>query len=234
MEARQAKLLAKKMREFAGMDELPKNNGMTFDPGNANNNQTPDDSGTDNIQSEAIVAETTPTNDTGDYGDAGDMPFNPGFDDPNAAPGAYAQFQPGGGGAGSGGGSGGGVGNAGGTSAAKEEGKGDTGPQAKSQTGGNYAPGEGGGSRGRGIAGGLGGSGAVGVDKDPNFADMLKDLLGMGEEKEKEALAETPIDEMNRDPASDLAAVLGRNQNIFEAIHKRYQKKSKDGVVVFQ
>lgn len=64
-----------------------------------------------------------------------------------------------------------------------------------------------------------------------NFGDLLKKLLpGDNEKKEERASLELDSD---RSPASDKAAVIGRNKNIFQEISKRYQKKNNEGAVIF-
>ncbi len=167
---------------------------------------------------------------------AGDAFGTPNYDGGNEfgptdsfAPGAFVAGDangPGGSGPGAGG-----LGAAGGTSAAKDDSqKENAGPGAKKESGGVYARGEGAGGPRRG--GGSGGGGGVGMDM--NFADLLAKLLPNSDEAKKEELAAADEGAADRMPASDGAAVLGRNANIFEAIHKRYIKKSNESAIVFQ
>jgi hypothetical protein len=125
---------------------------------------------------------------------------------------------------------GGSAGGVGGTSAAQDDGS----PQAPAKTKdvvGNYASGESGGApRGAG-AKSSGGSGGVGIDQA--FADLLKKLLPGEEEGEKKDAGAEQVALGDRAPASDQAAVIGRNQNIFEVIHKRYLKKNQEGAVLY-
>ena len=157
---------------------------------------------------------------------AGDTPLNPNLGDNSTNSPQASNFQgaaaPAGG---SGGGSGGG-GGPGNTSAAKDESKAEAVAAGKSQTGSGYA------SEGAGGAKKSGGSAGGGVGVDPNFSDMLKKLLdGAGD---KNADAKDGLDkEIDRGPAGDSAAVLGRNTNIFEAIHKRYVKKHGEGAIIY-
>jgi len=128
----------------------------------------------------------------------------------------------------SGGAPGAGLGGAGGTSASKDTGdaKQDA-PAGKGQTGGQYASGDGGSPK---FARGSGGGAGVGAD--PSIADLLKGLLP-GNDKKDAAADQASLDLNARGPASDQAAVLGRNQNIFLEISKRYKKKNQDGAVIF-
>jgi hypothetical protein len=127
-------------------------------------------------------------------------------------------------------GGGGGGGGLGGTSAAQEDG----GPQAPAKTKdqvGSYASSDGaGGPRG---AGGKAAGGAGGVGIDQSFADLLKKLLPGEDEGEKKDAGAEQVALGDRAPASDQAAVIGRNQNIFEVIHKRYLKKNQEGAVLY-
>ena len=125
------------------------------------------------------------------------------------------------------GGAGPGLGGAGGTSASKDTGDGKQEATAgKSQTGGQFAAGEGGSAK----FGRSGGSGS-GVGFDTNFGDLLKKLLPGDDKKDAHASLDLNSD---RSPASDQAAVMGRNKNIFFEISKRYQKKNNEGSVIFQ
>lgn len=128
------------------------------------------------------------------------------------------------------GGGGGGAGSAGGTSKAQDESAGGPAPP-KDLKAGSYASSEGGGS---GKYSSRGGSTAGGGDvkMDSAFADLLKKFLPGGEEK-KEGPALDLNAKTDRTPASDRAAVIGRNKNIFDEIHKRYQKKNAEGAVIF-
>ncbi len=185
--------------------------------------------------SDAITAGTPPPNSVGSNlgGAAG---FNPNLTDPNAAAGpAAAAFVPGQGPGGGGGGSGGGMGAAGGTTASKEDNAAMTagnGPTAKSQAGGSYATTDGGGGYNKGSRYGSGGSGSVG--SDPNFSDMLKAFLPGGKGKDGAGDANAGgYNSADRMPATggDTAAVLGKNQNIFNEIHSRYIKKTNEGAI---
>jgi len=130
-----------------------------------------------------------------------------------------------------GGAGGGGIGGAGGTSASRGDGGGGDGQGSapgKSQAGGQYATGDGPTSKfSRGS-----GSGA-GVGLSSNFGDLLKKLLP-GNDDKKEDKNSLELGASDRSPASDQAAVIGRNKNIFIEISKRYQKKNSEGAVTFQ
>ena len=125
-----------------------------------------------------------------------------------------------------------GLGGSGGTSASRDtggDGKQDGGP-TKGQTGGQYAGGDGASPK---FSRGSSGSGG-GVGLDTSFADLLKKMLpGGGDEKKDAQQASLSLDQ-DRSPASNQAAVMGRNKNIFFEISKRYQKKSTEGAVQFQ
>jgi hypothetical protein len=123
---------------------------------------------------------------------------------------------------------GGGLSAAGNTSAAKPEGGEGQAGSGKSQQGGAYAGAGAGGAR----KSGSGGSGGKGVSMDNAFTDLLKKLLPGGEEDKKKNQASN-LNFNDRAPAGDQAAVISRNKNIFEEIHKRYQKKSAEGAVIF-
>ena len=171
-------------------------------------------------QESAIVADTATTT-----GSGGELGADPVLQNTNTDPTGADKFvgapPPGGGGSG-----GGGLGSAGGTSAGKgDDNKGAGEAPSKSQVGGSYA------SDGSGSSGYRRGGGGSGVATDPGILDMMKKLLDGGDPKKD--LVENKINLEDRSPASDQAAVLGRNQNIFEAIHKRYQKKNTEGAVIF-
>ena len=155
--------------------------------------------------------------------------FNP--NDPNTLPeqpvAGFAAGNPSGP-QGAGSGNAGGVG---GTSAAQEDGGPQAGPKAKDSAAGNYASSESGGGARGGTSKSGGGSNDVGLDSA--FADLLKKLLPGGEPEKKDAGAEQ-VALGDRAPASDQAAVIGRNQNIFEVIHKRYLKKNQEGAVLYK
>ena len=74
-------------------------------------------------------------------------------------------------------------------------------------------------------------SGSAGVGSDPSFADLLKKFLP-GDDDKKDGKTKDLASE-DRSPASDSAAVLGRNTNIFDEIHKRYEKKHGEGAILF-
>ena len=67
--------------------------------------------------------------------------------------------------------------------------------------------------------------------KEPSFADLLKKLLPGGDEAKKKDAGADGIAMGDRAPASDQAAVIGRNKNIFDEIHKRYQLKAQQKAV---
>jgi|GEM_PF-3073867 len=123
--------------------------------------------------------------------------------------------------------SGSGLASAGGTSAANDEKKADTAALSKNAEG-TYSPSDDAGSK-FSRAGGMGGGSGVGVDN--SFADLLKKFLPGGDDEKKGQ--DNLSFGSDRSPASDQAAVLGRNQNIFEAIHKRYEKKQAEGAIIF-
>lgn len=123
-------------------------------------------------------------------------------------------------------GGGGGMGAAGGTSADKSAMEaGNQGPAAKTSAG-TYAAVAGGGYKAKNSGSG----GKAGVDS--GFADLLKKFLP-GAEKEQAKNGPGELQFGDRSPASSQAAVIGRNKNIFEEIHKRYQKKSAEGAIMF-
>ena len=125
-------------------------------------------------------------------------------------------------------GGGGGVGGVGSTSAASS----DTPPNAQAGAqpkAGSYASSGSGGGSYKGKS--SGGSGAkVGVDS--GFADLLKKFLPGGEADKKKNV-NAAVNFADRSPASDQAAVISRNKNIFDEIHKRYEKKNNEGAIVF-
>lgn len=126
---------------------------------------------------------------------------------------------------------GGGAGSAGGTSRAQDESGGGPAP-VKDPKAGTYAASEGGGGAGKYASRGGGGSGDGDVKVDSAFADLLKKFLPGAEEPK----TSSPLDlaaKSERSPASDQAAVIGRNKNIFDEIHKRYQKKNAEGAILF-
>ncbi len=125
---------------------------------------------------------------------------------------------------------GGGGGGVGGTQAAQDDG----GPQAPAKTKDpvvSYAANDPT-AAGRGFSGKSGG-GSEGVGIDQAFADLLKKLLPAEEGAESRDAGADQVALGDRAPASDQAAVIGRNQNIFEVIHKRYLKKSQEGAVLY-
>jgi hypothetical protein len=73
--------------------------------------------------------------------------------------------------------------------------------------------------------------GGTGMGIDSAFADMMKNLLPGDKDKDKKG--DGGLDFGSRSPASDSAAVIARNKNIFEEIHKRYEKKNTEGAIVF-
>jgi hypothetical protein len=154
---------------------------------------------------------------------AGNLNLNPndpnlGPEGPPAAPFVGANAEPGaGGGAG-------GLGAAGGTSADKSAMEaGPQGPAAQTKAGSYAAVSGGGGYKSKGSGAGA----KTGVDSA--FADLLKKFLPGEEKAQKKGPGELEFGD--RSPASNQAAVIGRNKNIFEEIHKRYQKKSAEGAV---
>ena len=171
-----------------------------------------------------------PTGDTGGVvaaaTDTGALPsntqLNPNLDTggPNAPNGRLGEGGPAGGAPSSGGG---GVASAAGTSAGKDDAANkDNTPQGKSSAG-SYSDANGGPS---GFSRAPGGP-SVGMDN--SFADMLKKFLPGEEGKAKNG----DLNYNDRMPASDAAAVIARNKNIFEEVSKRYKKKSSDGEIVF-
>jgi hypothetical protein len=127
-----------------------------------------------------------------------------------------------------GGSGGGGAGSAGGTSRAQDESSGNP-AQTRDPKAGTYAASEGGGKY---ASRGASSSNGPGVKVDSAFADLLKKFLpGSDDKKDKPML--DPNANRDRSPASNQAAVIGRNKNIFDEIHKRYQKKNAEGAVIF-
>jgi hypothetical protein len=193
--------------------------GFAFNPGAVQANPTPDLSAVTADPSTVVADDTVLPTDQ-----AGTDLLNPNISDPGPGGPAAGQFtsaSPSNGGAGGAAG----LGSVGGTSAAKDDAKPETAAMTKGATG-SYSAGEGAGSK---FSRGSGGSGGVGLDS--GFADLLKKFLPGGEEEKKQD--DNLAFDSDRSPASDQAAVLGRNQNIFEAIHKRYQKKHTEGAIVF-
>ncbi|MBU6153384.1 MAG: hypothetical protein KGP28_03685 [Bdellovibrionales bacterium] len=124
---------------------------------------------------------------------------------------------------------GGAAGGVGGTAAAQDDGS----PEAPAKTKDpvvSYASNDA--SAPRGFASKSGGDSA-GVGVDQAFADLLKKLLPGEEEGEKKDAGAEQVALGDRAPATDQAAVIGRNQNIFEVIHKRYLKKNQEGAVLY-
>ncbi len=163
------------------------------------------------------LADNAPTTTTTD-GNMGALPNNTLTGGPTPAPNVAVAAAPGsqgGGGAGLGGGN---------TSASKDDNKPAAEAAAKSQVGGQYAAGD-----GAGVKYSHGGGGAAGVGVSDGFADMLKKMLG-GDDPKKD-LVQNKIDLDGRSPASDSAAVLGRDKDIFKAIHNRYQTKNSQGAI---
>jgi hypothetical protein len=72
------------------------------------------------------------------------------------------------------------------------------------------------------------------VGVDDSFANLLKKFLPGGEDEKAKAQDPAALAFNDRAPASDQAAVMGRNKNIFDAIHSRYVKKLTEGAVVFK
>jgi hypothetical protein len=68
------------------------------------------------------------------------------------------------------------------------------------------------------------------VGLDSSFADMMKKFLPGGEDEKK---PDGSANFNDRTPASDAATVIARNKNIFEEVHKRYEKKNTEGAIVF-
>ena len=117
-----------------------------------------------------------------------------------------------------------GAGTAGGTTAAKDDPANKDGGVAAKAAVGSYSSGDGPGYTRNA------GNGGPSVGLDTSFADMMKKFLPGGEdEKKKDGSANFD----DRSPASDSAAVIARNKNIFEEIHKRYEKKNTEGAIVF-
>jgi len=169
----------------------------------------------------SLVATTTPDADL----NGGNQEINPGALNPDAggpAPAAFVAATPA---ADAGMGGAGAPGSVSGTSAAKDDAAKADAMAGKPQAGGNYGN-DGSGSKFSRSAP------SAGVGVDPNFADMLKKFLPGGDDDKKSDLAKN-LSLGDRSPASDQAAVMGRNQNIFDEIHKRYQKKNTEGAVVF-
>lgn len=196
--------------------------GQVIDPGSAIN---PND---------AVETAAVNTSDTGmanEKIDGGLKDFDPNFGNNNVAGQAPGEFKdaaltsaPGGGSS---------PGGSGGTSAARDSGDGKQDAVAgKPQSGGKYEGGDGGGSKfSRG--GGGGGSGRSGVGLDGGFADLLKRMLPGGADDKAASKAAIGLDN-DRTPASDRAAVISREKNIFKEISKRYLKKNSEGAVLFQ
>ena len=161
----------------------------------------------------------------------GTKDFNPNIGNNGVAgpaPGAFnASDQKGAGG----GGQGASLGGSGGTSASKDDGSGGKAESAaiKGQTGGQYASGDSGSPK----FSRSGGSGGGGVGMDTSFSDLLKKMLPGADDKKDDKNASLELDQ-DRSPASNQAAVMGRNKNIFIEISKRYQKKNSEGAVTFQ
>ena len=124
---------------------------------------------------------------------------------------------------------GGSAGGVGGTSAAQDDGSPQAPPKTKDVVG-SYASSDGAVAPRGGASKSSGGAEGVGIDQA--FADLLKKLLPGDEEEKKDAGAEQ-VALGDRAPASDQAAVIGRNQNIFEVIHKRYLKKNQEGAILY-
>jgi hypothetical protein len=201
---------------------LSNQGGQVIDPGSAIN---PND---------AVETAAVNTSDTGmanEKIDGGLKDFDPNFGNNNVAGQAPGEFKdaaltsaPGGGSS---------PGGSGGTSAARDSGDGKQDAVAgKPQSGGKYEGGDGGGSKfSRG--GGGGGSGRSGVGVDGGFADLLKRMLPGGADDKAASKAAIGLDN-DRTPASDRAAVISREKNIFKEISKRYLKKNSEGAVLFQ
>jgi hypothetical protein len=170
----------------------------------------------------ALTATDTPdTSLTGGHAD-----FNPSAGDggpAGPAPAAFVSSTP----AAAAGGAATAPGSASGTSAAKDDAAKEAALAGKPQTGGTYGNDGGSGSKFSKNSGGT-----AGVGMDAGFADLLKKFLPGGEEDKKSDTAKN-LALGDRSPASDQAAVMGRNQNIFDEIHKRYQKKNTEGAVVY-
>lgn len=197
-----------------------------FDPGGVVQNNYDPTLQDPQVETGAIVDQETFDD---QFAGGEDPGINPGFDGGlpgGPAPGGFDKDNNYGKGPGSG--SSGGVGSAAGTSAAKDTmGAEGSGPSGKA-SGGAYAEG----GSGSGGKFGRNGAGGAGVGVDSAFADLLKKFLP-GDDEKKDSLAELNMGDEDRSPASDKAAVIGRNKNIFEEVHKRYQKKGAEGAVVF-
>lgn len=219
---------ARKAADLVANTTVPSSGaGFSFNPGSTS--QT-----TDGVAASAtpdtgtVVANTDNSNPSID---PGTPQFNPGGDGNGGlgAPpaGGFTPGLPGGAGGPPSGLAGSGA--TGNTSAAKDDGATPPGAKPKADAVGSYSAGDGSGSSFSRSQNGAGG----GVGMDTGFADLLKKLLP-GEEgdkgKQNGAVAFNP----DRTPASDQAAVIGRNKNIFEEIHKRYEKKNTEGAIVFQ
>ena len=213
---------------YQNQNQAPQNQGFTITGGSpVGNPQVDPAAGPDATQS-ALVADAG----SGDSGKLGDSPqINPGSMDalPEGPQANAFQSQN----APSGGGGGGGRGSAQGTSAAApDSGDGSQAPTRGTREGGNYASDGGGSSGSNARARGDSSGGSVGVDD--SFANLLKKFLPGGEDEKAKPQDPAALAFNDRAPASDQAAVMGRNKNIFDAIHSRYVKKLTEGAVVFK
>ena len=209
-QAAQERAQAKIALQFAG-------SGFAFNPGNGSGYTDGGSAAPPTGDMGGVVAANT---------DTGALPsntqLNPNLDTggPNAPNGRLGEGGPAGGAPPSGGG---GVASAAGTSPGKDDAANkDNTPPGKSSAG-SYGDANGGPS---GFSRAPGGP-SVGMDN--SFADMLKKFLP-GEENGKK---NGDLNYNDRMPASDAAAVIARNKNIFEEVSKRYKKKSSDGEIVF-
>ncbi len=198
---------------------------FSFTPGNNTNTNPDDPSALPTPDTGALVDDQ---NTTADEGLAkGVDPFNPNPGDGVGA-GPAGHFDPAAPQGMAGGGGGNPLGGGTSTTGAKSDDAGKQEAQAKNQGGGTYGSDD---SKGSGYSR-VGGGGGSGVGIDTNFADLLKKFLPGGEEDKAKKDDGLTFD-ADRGLASDKAAVLGRNKNIFDEVHKRYQQKSSEGAVMY-
>jgi hypothetical protein len=195
--------------------------GFSFNPGGGNSYGNEGTATAPIPEAGAIVDGTAADNSLKDTNQ-----LNPGADggiNPTAPTGAFVA---GGEKPQAGGGTGGGGLSTGGTSAAKDDSAKGGGETPGKTAAGTYSGAD---NTAAGSYSRNGGGAPVGMDN--SFADLLKKFLPGGEE-EKKTDGNLAFDQ-DRNPASDAAAVLGRNKNIFDEVHKRYEKKSTEGAIVF-
>ncbi len=215
------KMQQKAANTVAGITTPAMQNGLLFNPGA--NPGGPSDP-TAPTETPTLGAVTSNNDGSGPGLDGSAPQFNPGDDsNPNDGPSPGAQLAGNTSGAG---GAGPGMGGSGGTTAAKDDSAASTAQKAtKNEAGGSYAATD----SGPGATFSRKDSGGAGVGMDNGFADLLKKFLPGEEDAKKNDVAAAS----DRSPASDNAAVMGRNKNIFEEVHKRYDKKNREGAVVF-